>query len=175
MAADSISVVKVNVSRHQNVGRIEVGGDDRQDGAVGVGPFQAVHSFAGEPEGLEVGGAFEGAVGAFAEEDVFGVGLLVGLVVGGVEVGLHVDVQTQFLFDGSYEGLLRRFAALLVRGGEFKFAAEVGARVLASLQTKVFSLVANDGADFEFWGFRAHAFHHVIFLYFDVESSWGRE
>jgi hypothetical protein len=93
-------------------------------------------------------------VGAFAEEDVFGVGLVVRLVVGCVEVGVYVDVQTQFLFDGPYEGLMRRFAALLVRGGEFKFAAEVGARVLASLQAQVFSLMAYDGADFEFWGFR---------------------
>ena len=47
-----------------------------------------------------MGGAFEGAVGAFAEEDVFGVGLLVGLVVGGMEVGPYADVQTQLLVDG---------------------------------------------------------------------------
>ena len=109
-----------------------------------------------------MGGAFEDAVGAFAEEDVFGVGLVVGLVVGGVEISLHLNVKTQFLFDGPCEGLLRRFEALLVRGGEFKFATEVGARVLSSLQTKVFSLVANDGADFEFWGFRKFESEFVV-------------
>ncbi len=109
-----------------------------------------------------MGGGFEGAVGAFAEEDVFGVGLLAGLVVGGVEVGQYVDVQTQFLFNGPYDGFLRRLAALLVRGREFKFATEVGAQILAALQAQVCSLVANDGADFEFFGIHAHAFHHGI-------------
>ena len=59
MAWDSISVVKVHVRRNRNVGRIEVKGDLRPDGAVG----------------------------ASAEENVFGVGLLVGLVVAGVGVG----------------------------------------------------------------------------------------
>lgn len=76
MAADSISVVNVSVYDQRFLGRIEVRGDQRKDGAVGVGPIQRVHGFAGEPEFLEVGGRFEGAVGAFAEEDVFGVGIV---------------------------------------------------------------------------------------------------
>lgn len=62
MALDSISVVKIHVWRHRNVGRIEVTGDLRPDGAMGVS----------------------------AADYVLGVGLVVGLVVAGAEVGARV-------------------------------------------------------------------------------------
>ena len=72
-----MSEVIVSVRDQRFLGRIEVRGDQRKNGAVGVGPIQGIHGFAGEPEFLEVGGGFEGAVGAFAEVDVFEVGLLI--------------------------------------------------------------------------------------------------